>query len=168
MNIATRGPAYQKEPDAKGAESRGMLMAFIRVAAMIYHMAGGVSFEWPRYASGWSLPELIALIEQFALIDALCDGCAFGLVSKDNLPLLKPWEIVASSKRLATKRSWISPCSCRRFRVSEIHLFSRADGSGDCSISVSVCSSLRCSSFTVPSVDASNSSRERRASIEAD
>ena len=51
---------------------------------------GEVSFEWPRYASGWSLPELIALIEQFALINALCDGCAFGLVSMDNLPLLKP------------------------------------------------------------------------------
>ena len=55
----------------------------------------------------WSLPELIviALIEQFALIDALCDGWAFGLVSKDNLPLLKPWRIVTSSKRLATNLS---------------------------------------------------------------
>ena len=91
MNIATRGPAYQIELDAKRAESRCMLMAFIRVAAMMYHMGGEVSFEWPRYASGWSLPELIALVEQFALIAALCDGCAFGLVSKDSLPLLKPW-----------------------------------------------------------------------------
>ena len=35
MNIATRGPAYQKELDAKRAESRRMLMAFIRVAPMI-------------------------------------------------------------------------------------------------------------------------------------
>ena len=76
----------KKELDAKRAESRRMLMAFIRVAAMIYHMGGEVSFEWPRYAS---LPELIALIEQFALINTLCDGCAFGLLSKDSLPLLK-------------------------------------------------------------------------------
>ena len=45
MNIATRGPAYQKELDAKRAESRRMLMAFIRVAAMIYHVGGEVSFE---------------------------------------------------------------------------------------------------------------------------
>ena len=52
-----------------------------------------------RYASAWSLPELIALIEQFALIDA------FGLVSKDNLPLLKTWRIATSSKRLATNLS---------------------------------------------------------------
>ena len=52
MNIATRGPAYQKELDAKRAESTRMLMAFIRAAAMIYHMGGEVSFEWPRYASG--------------------------------------------------------------------------------------------------------------------
>ena len=79
-----------KELDAKRAESRRMLTAFIRVAAMIYHMGGEVSSEWPSNASGWSLLELIALIEQFALIEALCDGCAFGLVSKDNLPMLKP------------------------------------------------------------------------------
>ena len=58
-----------------------------------------------RHASGWSLPELIALMEQFALIDALCDGCAFGFVSNDNLPLLKPWRIVTSNKRLATNLS---------------------------------------------------------------
>ena len=80
-------------------------MAFIRVAAMIYHIGGEVSVERPRYASGWSLPELIALIEQFALIDALCDGCAFGLEGKDKLPLLKPWRTVTSSKRLATNLS---------------------------------------------------------------
>ena len=48
---------------------------------------------------------MITLIEQFALIEALCNGCAFGLVSKDNLPLLKPWRIVTSSKRLATNLS---------------------------------------------------------------
>ena len=111
MNIATRRPAYQKELDSKRAESRRALMAFIRVAAMIYHMGGEVSFEWPRYASGWSLPELIALIEQFALIAALCDGCACGLVSKDHLPLLKPWRLVTSSKKLATN---LSAYRCRR------------------------------------------------------
>ena len=87
MNIATRGPAFQRALEAKRVESRRMLMAFIRVAAMIYHMRGEISFEWPRYASGWTPPEMVALIEQFGLIDALCDGCAFGLVSKDNLPL---------------------------------------------------------------------------------
>ena len=113
MNKATRGSAYQKEHDAKRAESRHMLMAVIRVAAMIYHMGGELSFEWPRYASGWSLPELIAFIEQFALIDAICDGCAFGLVSKDNLPLLKTWRIVTSSKRLATN---LSAYRCRHGR----------------------------------------------------
>ena len=52
MNIATRGPEFQKELDVKRAESRRMLMAFIRVAALIYHMGGEISFEWPRYASG--------------------------------------------------------------------------------------------------------------------
>ena len=73
-----------------------MLMAFSRVAAMIHHMGGEVSFEWPRYASGWSLPELIALIEQFSLlIDAFCDGCAFGLVGKDNLTRLSQPETEA-------------------------------------------------------------------------
>ena len=44
MSVATRGPAFQKELEAKRAESRRMLMAFIRVAAMIYHMGGEISF----------------------------------------------------------------------------------------------------------------------------
>ena len=168
MNIATRGPAYQKELDAKRAQSRHMLMAFIRVAAMIYHMGGEVSFEGPRYVSGWSLPELIALIKQFALIDGLCDGCVFGLVSKDNLPLFKPWRIVPVAKG--------SPPTCRHTAASKLVDFamflskvpslgdppflSRADGWGDHSVSVSVCSGLCCSSFAMPSVDASTSSRE--------
>ena len=82
INIATRGPAFQKELSAKRAESRRMLMAFIHVAALIYHMGGEISFEWPRQASGWSLPEMVALIEQFGLINALCDGCTFGLSAR--------------------------------------------------------------------------------------
>ena len=119
MNIATRRLAYQKELDAKRAESRRMLMA---LAAMIYHMGGEVCFEWPRYASGWSLPELIDPIEQFNLIDALCDGCAFGLAvaSKDNLPLLKPWRTVTSSKRLATNLSAYRCCHGRGYRHAPV------------------------------------------------
>ena len=84
MNIAARGSAFQKELDVERAESRRMLMAFIRVAALIYHMGGEISFEWPRHDSGWSLP---------------------GLISKDSQPLLKPSRIVTSSKRLAANLS---------------------------------------------------------------
>ena len=63
---------------------------------------------------------MVALIEQFALIDALCDGCAFGLVSKDNLPLLKAWRIVTSSKRLATNLSAYRCRNARGFRHAPV------------------------------------------------
>ena len=111
--LITQGPAYEKNLAAKRLESRRMLMAFIRVAAMAYHLGGEISFEWPRYASGWSLPELIALIVQFGLIDALCDGCAFGLVNRAGLPLPEPWRTVTSSKRLAAN---LSAYRCRHER----------------------------------------------------
>ena len=29
------------------------------------HLGGEVAFEWPRLVSGWSLPELVALVKQF-------------------------------------------------------------------------------------------------------
>ena len=123
MNIATRGPAFQKELEAKRAESRRMLMAFIRVSALIYHMGGEISFEWPRHASGWSLPEMVALIEPFGFIDALCDSCAFGLVSKDNQSRLKPIDVLLFETgvnevkvqglvhRLLDRKEWIGQAS---------------------------------------------------------
>ena len=120
MNVATRGPAFQKELEAKRAESRPMLLAFIRVAALIYPTGVELSLEWPRYASGWSLPEMVALTEQFGLTDALCDGCAFGLVNKDNQPLLKPWRIVTSSKRLAANLSAYRCQHARGFRHAPV------------------------------------------------
>ena len=67
-----------------------------------------------------SLPEMVALIEQFGLIDALCDSCAFGLVSKDNQPLLKPWRSVTSSKRLAANLSAYRGQHARGFRHAPV------------------------------------------------
>ena len=175
MNIATRGPAFQKELDVKRAESRRMLMAFIRVAELIYHMGGEISFEWPRHASGWSLLEMVALIEQFGLMDALCDSCAFGFVSKDNQPLLKPWRIVTSSKRLDANLSAYRCQHARGFRHAPVEgSESRKSAVNPEPMARVIIASLfpfaqpsllrRCP----PSFEAASSSRERRTSVEAD
>ena len=58
---------------------------------------------------------MVALIEQFG-----CDGCAFGLVSKDNQPLLQPWRIVTSSKRLAANLSAYRCQHARGFRYAPV------------------------------------------------
>ena len=63
---------------------------------------------------------MVALIEQFGLIDALCDGCAFGLASKDNQLPLKPWRIVTSSKRLAVNLSAYLCQHAREFRHAPV------------------------------------------------
>ena len=98
---AAKHPDYLQGLEEEREQSRKLLMQFIRVAAIVIHAGGEVSFEWPRHAAGWSLPEMIAFIDQFGLLEALFDGCRFGLVSHRGWPMRKPWKIVTTSRRLA-------------------------------------------------------------------
>ena len=41
-----------------------MLENFIVLADLVIELGGHVSFEWPRYCSGWLLPILISFIER--------------------------------------------------------------------------------------------------------
>ena len=62
-----------------------------------------MSFEWPRYCSGWSLGPLLARIVGWNLRSSTFDGRTVGVIAKD-MPACKPWRFVASSARLANRR----------------------------------------------------------------
>ena len=98
---AAKHPDYLQRLEEEREQSRKLLLKFIRVAAIVIHAGGEVSFKWPRHAAGWGLPDMIAFIDQFGLLEALFDGCRFGLVSHRGWPMRKPWKIVTTSRRLA-------------------------------------------------------------------
>ena len=110
---AAKHPEYLVKLEQEREQSRKLLMQFIRVAAVVLHFGGEVSFEWPRHAVGWSLPEVVAFIDQFGLREALFDGCRFGLLSHRGIPMRKPWKIITSSKRMALH---LSQFRCMRGR----------------------------------------------------
>ena len=41
-----------------------MLRRFVRLARAVARSGGRVTFEWPRYCSGWSLKELVLVRDQ--------------------------------------------------------------------------------------------------------
>ena len=77
-----------------------LLSNFITVARAVRQGGGDVSFEWPKGSLGWTQPQTRALIEEFDLAEAICDGCAFGMADAQGHPVLKPWRIVSTSTRL--------------------------------------------------------------------
>ena len=78
---------------------------FLRVAREVRKWGGEVSFEWPKSSIGWGQPQVMEFITEFNLHEALCDGCAFGMVDKQGHPVLKPWRIATSCERLAKELS---------------------------------------------------------------
>ena len=103
MAIHRYGEEYVRKLEARRKESRKLLCHFLRVANAVIEGGGHVSFEWPRYCTGWALPELRAFIESNNLYEALPDGCALGVVDENGHPHLKPWRIVTTSERLARR-----------------------------------------------------------------
>ena len=62
-----------------------------------------VAWEWPRYCDGWN-PQLnppIARLLKLLGHTAKVDGCAYGLMDKNNIPVKKPWRIATTSTALA-------------------------------------------------------------------
>ncbi|CAE6955300.1 GIP [Symbiodinium natans] len=115
MNLATK-PGYLEKLTAEREKSRKLLLQFIRVAALVILQGGEVSFEWPRDAAGWSLPEIIAFVDQFNLLTVEFHGCAFGLDVRPPLPLdllmfesgMRRIRIPGYVHRLLDRREWTS------------------------------------------------------------
>ena len=70
---------------------------------------GDVSFEWPRFCTGWKLDVITKFIERFKLLTVDFDGCSLGLKSKKGNPIKKPWRIVTTSQKLVDQ---LRPCVC--------------------------------------------------------
>ena len=101
MNIHLRGPKYEEQLRLRRLESINMLKTFIKLADQVLSLGGEISFEWPRYCTGWALPELNDFIARWNLYSVAVDGCACGLTSRSGRPIKKPWRFITSSKRQA-------------------------------------------------------------------
>ena len=69
-----------------------MLNHFFLCSERIIKDGGHVSFEWPKNCEGWQEESLLKFIKKHDMYEALCDGCALGLVDKNGDPHLKHGE----------------------------------------------------------------------------
>lgn len=77
-------------------DSEALVQQFIRVANVVLDNGGDVSYEWPRFCTGWSLPVIQASILQRNLHSATFNGCTVGVVANGK-PAKKPWRFLTSS-----------------------------------------------------------------------
>eukprot|EP00435_Cladocopium_sp_Y103_P008030 s2775_g2.t1 len=75
MNIYRHGPAFRDRLERARNESRKLSTRFARLAREVARRGGRVLFEWPRYCSGWSLKELMALVRDLDMQIVDFDGC---------------------------------------------------------------------------------------------
>ena len=100
MNLHRLGDKYAKKLAKARQQSLKMLHAFKIVAREVISLGGHVSFEWPRYCTGWKLQQLKSFISKFGLATVDFDGCAVGLKSRKGNYIKKPWRIVTTSDSL--------------------------------------------------------------------
>jgi hypothetical protein len=103
MSVHRRGPNYAQRLENQRAESLALVANFVRLAREVRKHGGHVSFEWPRYATGWMRSEIINLISEFNMFEATFDGCRFGLTDKKGNPIKKPWRVVTTCQTLASE-----------------------------------------------------------------
>eukprot|EP00435_Cladocopium_sp_Y103_P064584 s563_g26.t1 len=68
-------------------------------------LGGEVGWEWPKNNLGWKLPEVKRFFQKLERRQrhfiGKPDGCAYGLVNQENIPLRKPWRVSTTSQTLA-------------------------------------------------------------------
>ena len=79
------GREVQSQVEKAKSRSRRSLRNLKAVAEIVLGQGGHVSFEWPKGATGWALPELTSLIKRHNLYEAITDGCAHGLCDKNGV-----------------------------------------------------------------------------------
>ena len=103
MSVKRHGEPYLAKLVERRARSLALLANFITVAREVRKHGGHVSFEWPRYATGWMRSEIINMISEFNMFEATFDGCRFGLTDKKGNPIKKPWRVVTTCQTLASE-----------------------------------------------------------------
>ena len=98
-------PRLAKIIDEQQSQSEELIHSFIQVANIVLDQGGEVSFEWPRYCTGWHSKVLLNWIAERQLLSSVFPGCAVGVTAKDGKPAKKPWRVVTSCRRLAANLS---------------------------------------------------------------
>ena len=109
----TSGSAWQHLNLAKGGEkfkvhlgklilrSKKLFKSFTQRAELVLSLGGTVTFEWPRFNSGWNRPDVRRFFEQHPEFKSVeFDGCAVGLKSKNNIPIKKPWNLMTTDPKI--------------------------------------------------------------------
>ena len=111
MAVHRYGPDYQAKLDRRRAHSVLMLRNFIKLADICLANGGQISFEWPRYCTGWLRKELLEFIHKYNLHSVFVDGCAVGMTNPEGVPIKKEWRFITSHRlqAYALSRLW---CSC--------------------------------------------------------
>ena len=104
LNLARASDAAKEKIYKSRKQSLEFIDSFTRIAKVALARGGSVSFEWPRYCSGWKTPEVTNMIKELQLTAVDVDGCSVGVVRKaDGEPMLKPWRFMVSSPHLAAQ-----------------------------------------------------------------
>ena len=74
--------------------------AFVVVAREVIRVGGTIAFQWPRNCSYWHWPRVKKFHDEFDLVIAEFDGCAFGLKSDNGKPIKEPWRIATNMPTL--------------------------------------------------------------------
>ena len=112
FNMYKYGRAFTQYIEGEKRQSVVMLSYFTQLADYVVKHGGTVSFEWPRYCSGWKLEELVSFIGKYQMQEVLVDGCSVGVKrAADGKPILKPWRFVTNSVSLIAA---LEPMRCSK------------------------------------------------------
>ena len=115
VNVAI-SEAVRANIEADREESRRMVQQLARAVRLLQEadVEVEVAYEWPRMASGWKEPKIQkALNEMGATSVCEFDGCRYQLTDQAGLPVMKPWRVQTSMRRL------VEPLSLRCDRSHE-------------------------------------------------
>ena len=120
MNVHRHGKPFEVKLQKQRAENLLMVRNFREVALVVHQIQGIIAYEWPAHCKGWENPTVSGMIQDLQLQEARFDGCQLGLVSKDGVPILKPWKVFSNSPRLTQELC--------RYRCRREHKHQEAEG----------------------------------------
>ena len=103
LNLAKRGERFKVHLGKLILRSKKSFKSFTQRAELVLSLGGTVTFEWPRFNSGWNRPDVRRFFEQHPEFKPVeFDGCAVGLRSKNNVPVKKPWKLMTTDPGIAS------------------------------------------------------------------
>ena len=108
-------PSYRPKLAEMRRVSLLLVRRFIRLSEKILRAGGDVSFEWPRWAVGWRIPELKEFFERWNFKFGCFDGCRVGLVFPEG-KIRKPWKFATTNPELAQELDKYR-CICKKKHI---------------------------------------------------